>query len=64
MGTYKKSALPRVMSGGQGLENLILTLHGLSLLVKSFLEKLSFSARILFNQLYEVASGEAKGGVL
>lgn len=46
MGTDKKSALPRVVSGGQGGDNLVLTLQFHLSFVKSFSEIFSSRARI------------------
>ncbi len=64
MGTDKKSALPRVVSGGQGGDNLVLTLQFHLSFVKSFSEIFSSRARIFSSQLYELTGHEAKGGVL
>lgn len=54
MGTDKKSALPRVVSGGQGGDNLVLTLQFHLSFVKSFSEIFSSRARIFSSQLYEL----------
>ena len=64
MGADKKSALPRVVSGGQGGNNLVFTLQLHLSFVKSFSEIFSSRARIFSSQLYELTGHEAKGGVL
>ena len=57
MGADKKSALPRVVSGGQGGDNLVLTLQFHLSFVKSFSEIFSSRARIFSRAL------RLKGGV-
>ena len=64
MGTDKKSALPRLVSDGQGDDNLFFTLLFHLSFVKSFSEIFSSRARIFSSQLYELTGHEAKGGVL
>lgn len=71
MGTYKKSALPRVMSGGQGQRKYNVTLSSLFILSSlqpnkngSFLQKQILPcfpcARIFLVNIYELTSHEAK----